>query len=197
MICKPRDPEAKGLVERANDYLETLVPARPHVHRPGRLQRPAGRRGCDWRTRGGAGRWAARRPTGSARTGRRCWRCRRSPPATGWRLSARLPRDHYVRLDSNDYSVHPSVIGRRVEVDRRPGPGAGVLRGRSSSPTTTGSGPGTRRSPTPSTSPRPPRCAATRIAPAAARSPSPRCEQRGLTDYDTALGLGDVDGAVA
>lgn len=28
----------------------------------------------------------------------------------------RLPRDHYVRLDGNDYSVHPGVIGRRIEV---------------------------------------------------------------------------------
>jgi transposase len=37
------------------------------------------------------------------------------PPATGWRHSTRLPRDFYVRLDANDYSVHPSVIGRRVE----------------------------------------------------------------------------------
>src|SRR3712207_1680131 len=37
-------------------------------------------------------------------------------PATGWRSSTRLARDHYVRLDSNDYSVHPAVIGRRVEV---------------------------------------------------------------------------------
>ena len=37
-------------------------------------------------------------------------------PVTGWRHSARLPRDHYVRLDSNDYSVHPAVIGRRIEV---------------------------------------------------------------------------------
>jgi hypothetical protein len=27
-----------------------------------------------------------------------------------------LPRDHYVRLDSNDYSVHSAVIGRKVEV---------------------------------------------------------------------------------
>ena len=27
-----------------------------------------------------------------------------------------MPRDHYIRLDSNDYSVHPGVIGRRVEV---------------------------------------------------------------------------------
>lgn len=31
-------------------------------------------------------------------------------------MATRLVRDHYVRLDSNDYSVHPSVIGRRIEV---------------------------------------------------------------------------------
>jgi len=37
-------------------------------------------------------------------------------PVTGWRLATRLPRDHYVRLDSNDYSVHPSAIGRIVQV---------------------------------------------------------------------------------
>jgi Mu transposase-like protein len=37
-------------------------------------------------------------------------------PSTGWRTSLRLPRDHYIRLDSNDYSVHPAVIGRRIEV---------------------------------------------------------------------------------
>jgi Mu transposase-like protein len=37
-------------------------------------------------------------------------------PATGWRSSTRLARDDYVRLDSNDYSVHPSVISRRIEV---------------------------------------------------------------------------------
>ena len=28
-------------------------------------------------------------------------------PATGWRRTTRLPRDHYVRSDSNDYSVDP------------------------------------------------------------------------------------------
>jgi hypothetical protein len=37
-------------------------------------------------------------------------------PVVGWRTSVRLPRDYYVRLDANDYSVHPSVVGRRVEV---------------------------------------------------------------------------------
>jgi hypothetical protein len=26
------------------------------------------------------------------------------------------PRDHYVRLGGNDYSVHPAAVGRRVEV---------------------------------------------------------------------------------
>jgi hypothetical protein len=38
------------------------------------------------------------------------------PPATGWRAWLRLPRDYYLRLDSNDYSVDPAVIGRRIEV---------------------------------------------------------------------------------
>ncbi len=37
-------------------------------------------------------------------------------PVVGWRTSTRLARDHYVRIASNDYSVHPSVIGRLVEV---------------------------------------------------------------------------------
>ena len=48
-------------------------------------------------------------------------------PVIGWRTLVRLPRDHYVRLDGNDYSVDPAVVGRRVEVvadlgtrDRRP-----------------------------------------------------------------------------
>ena len=37
-------------------------------------------------------------------------------PVVGWRFNARLARDHYLRCDGNDYSVHPSVIGRRVEL---------------------------------------------------------------------------------
>jgi hypothetical protein len=37
-------------------------------------------------------------------------------PATGWRAGLRLARDHYVRLDANDYSVDPAAVGRRVEV---------------------------------------------------------------------------------
>jgi DNA replication protein DnaC len=37
-------------------------------------------------------------------------------PMVGWRLSTRLPRDHYVRVGANDYSAHPSAIGRRVDI---------------------------------------------------------------------------------
>jgi hypothetical protein len=41
------------------------------------------------------------------------------PPAVlhlGWRNHVRLGRDYYVRVDTNDYSVHPSAIGARVDV---------------------------------------------------------------------------------
>jgi hypothetical protein len=37
-------------------------------------------------------------------------------PTVGWAATVRLGRDHYVRLDTNDYSVHPSVIGHKVTV---------------------------------------------------------------------------------
>jgi hypothetical protein len=37
-------------------------------------------------------------------------------PDPTWRFSTRLPRDHYVRVDTNDYSVNPRFIGRRVDV---------------------------------------------------------------------------------
>ena len=83
--CRPRDPEAKGLVERANGYLETsFLPGRI-VHLPGRLQRPAGRRGWPVRTPAIIGGWAAARRTGWTPTGPRC--CALPPVAAelGWR----------------------------------------------------------------------------------------------------------------
>jgi hypothetical protein len=38
------------------------------------------------------------------------------PLHLGWRNKIRLGRDYYVRLDTNDYSVDPCVIGRMVDV---------------------------------------------------------------------------------
>ena len=113
--CRPADPEAKGLVERVNGYLETsFLPGRSFTS-------PA-----DFNTQLAA--WLARanqrqhRRLGCRPAGR--WEADRSAmlalppvaPVTGWRAATRLPRDHYVRLDANDYSVHPAAVGRRVEV---------------------------------------------------------------------------------
>jgi transposase len=114
-LCRPRDPEAKGLTERNNGYFETSF-------LPGRVfsgpsdfntqitawlvkanARHSRRIGC-----APAARWATDRDA--------MLRLPLAPPAVGWRTRVRLPRDHYVRLASNDYSVDPSVVGRFVDV---------------------------------------------------------------------------------
>ena len=115
IICKPGDPEAKGLEERFHDYLERsflpgrrfICPADFNSQLSEFLSRANARRhrvlGCRPIDRLDADRQAmlALPPV---------------PPMTGWRQMLRLPRDHYVRLDGNDYSVHPSAVGRRVVV---------------------------------------------------------------------------------
>jgi transposase len=115
IICKPADPEAKGLIERAHDYLErSFLPGRAFAS-PADFNaqlaawlalanaRPRRALGCSPAERIGADRQAMLALPPVA-------------PETGWRAWTRLARDHYVRLDSNDYSVHPGVIGRRIEV---------------------------------------------------------------------------------
>ncbi|TDC94560.1 IS21 family transposase [Actinomadura sp. 7K507] len=114
--CRPADPEAKGLVERANEYLETsFMPGRSFTgpddfnaqldgwlaHRANvRHHRRLGCRPAD-RIVADMAAMVALPPVA---------------PVVGWRTSTRLARDHYVRIASNDYSVHPSAIGRLVEV---------------------------------------------------------------------------------
>lgn len=115
LVCRPRDPEAKGLVERFHDYLErSFLPGRT-------FNSPQ-----DFNTQLQA--WLLlvnarpRRALGCAPTERLAADLAGMltlppvPPVTGWRTSTRLARDHYLRLDSNDYSVHPAVIGRRIDV---------------------------------------------------------------------------------
>jgi transposase len=115
IICAPADPEAKGLVERANGYLETsFLPGRTFTG-------PA-----DFNIQ--LGQWLSvansrtKRVLGCAPADRiaadRAAMLTLPPvaPVTGWRQGLRLPRDYYVRVDGNDYSVHPAAIGRRIEV---------------------------------------------------------------------------------
>ena len=115
VVLRPREPEHKGIIERAHDYLErSFLPGRGftgpndfNAQLQQWLQTVNARRrrvlGCAPTERIGADRQAMLTVSPVA-------------PATGWRTSLRLPRDHYIRFDSNDYSVHPGVIGRRVEV---------------------------------------------------------------------------------
>jgi transposase len=115
LVLKPREPEHKGIIERAHDYLErSFLPGRTFSSPAdfnAQLQqwlsivnaRPRRALGCAPTDRITADRQAMLALPPVA-------------PVTGWRASLRLPRDHYIRLDSNDYSVHPGVIGRRIEV---------------------------------------------------------------------------------
>ncbi len=115
VVLKPAEPEHKGIIERAHDYLErSFLPGRTfsgpgdfNHQLQGWLQMVNGRTrrvlGCAPADRIGADRHAMLALPPVA-------------PAVGWRSATRLARDHYIRLDSNDYSVHPGVIGRRIEV---------------------------------------------------------------------------------
>jgi transposase len=115
IVCRPADPEAKGLVERFHDYLErSFLPGRDFAG-PADFNTQLGQFLAVARTR-------LRRALGCSPAERiaadRQAMLTLPPvaPATGWRSFTRLARDHYIRLDSNDYSVHPAVIGRRIEI---------------------------------------------------------------------------------
>jgi transposase len=115
LVCRPADPEAKGLIERAHDYLErSFLPGRTFGSPTEFNTQLAGWLAVvNTRTRRALGCAPADRITADRRA---MLTLPPVAPATGWRASTRLPRDHYIRLGSNDYSVHPAVIGRRIEV---------------------------------------------------------------------------------
>ena len=114
-LLKARDPESKGGVERMNRFFRSRF-------MPGRVFASPE----DFNTQ--LGEWL---PIANARVSR----SRRGRPAelvaadrammrslppvapeVMFRNSVRLPRDYYVRVFSNDYSVDPAMIGRLVDV---------------------------------------------------------------------------------
>jgi transposase len=115
LVLRPRDPEAKGIIERAHDYLE-------RAFLPGRLFTGPDDFNAQLQAWLEVANRRRRRALGCAPVDRIAADTAAMlalppvPPATGWRISGRLPRDFYVRLDGNDYSVHPAAIGRRIEV---------------------------------------------------------------------------------
>jgi Mu transposase, C-terminal domain/Helix-turn-helix domain of resolvase len=115
VLLPPRDPESKGLVERRNGWFETsFMPGRSFAS-PLDFNGQFGH----WLTRANA---RVVRTIGAAPI-QRLEADRAAmlplPPLVlhlGWRNRVRLGRDYYVRLDTNDYSVDPSAIGRLVDV---------------------------------------------------------------------------------
>ena len=109
-------PERKGVVERANGYLETsFMPGRNFADRD------------DFNTQ--LSDWLETRANLRMHSGLRCRPSERIDedlaamtslppvlPDMDWHKDLRLPADHWIRHQTNDYSVHPKAVGRRVHV---------------------------------------------------------------------------------
>ena len=109
-------PERKGVVERTNGYLETsFMPGRTFADRD------------DFNTQ--LADWLESKANVRAHSGLRCRPSERIDedlaamivlppllPDMDAHHDLRLPADHWVRHQTNDYSVHPRAVGRRVHV---------------------------------------------------------------------------------
>ena len=112
---KPYDPESKGVVERRNGFFETsFMPGRDFTS-PADFNTQFG----DWLQIANARivRTIKARPVDLLDADRAAMLpLPPVAPAVGWVNRVRLGRDYYVRIDSSDYSVDPSMIGRFVDV---------------------------------------------------------------------------------
>jgi transposase len=112
---KAYDPESKGGVERINGYFETsFLPGRVFASPADFNAQLAG-----WLPRANARTVRALKARPGDLVGADRAAMLRLPPLApphGFTARIRLPRDYYVRVAGNDYSVHPAAIGRMVQV---------------------------------------------------------------------------------
>jgi transposase len=114
-FCEAKDPQAKGVVERLQEYLESnFEPGRQFAnHLDFQLQLDAWFEKANTR----AHRTIRARPVDRLTEEHRLMRpLPQRPPDTDRRWVARVPPDPYLRFDTNDYSLDPGLVGRRVEV---------------------------------------------------------------------------------
>ena len=114
-FCEPRDPQAKGVVERLQDFAErSFEPGRCFANE------------LDFQSQLDA--WFDERANARVHKTLRCRPIDRllgerevmaplpaSPPETDRRWVLRVPPDPYLRFDTCDYSLDPRLVGRRVE----------------------------------------------------------------------------------
>jgi transposase len=114
-FCEPSDPQAKGVVERLQGYIETnFEPGRRFAnHLDFQLQLDAWFEKANARTH----KTLRCRPVDRLDEERAAMG---SLPAReldlDQRVVIRVPADPHVRVDTNDYSLDPALVGRRVEV---------------------------------------------------------------------------------
>jgi transposase len=115
-FLEPRDPQSKGVVERLQGYAETSFERGRSFANELDFQQQLDR-------------WFAERANVRFHRTLRCRPADRLAeelmvmrslperlPDVDRRLVTRVPPDPYVRVDSNDYSLDPRLVGRRVEL---------------------------------------------------------------------------------
>jgi transposase len=114
-FCEPADPQAKGAVERLQGYMETnFEPGRRFAnHLDFQLQLDAWFEKANARTH----KTLRERPIDRLVEEREVMRpLPDSEPDLDRRWVLRVPPDPHVRFDTDDYSLDPNLVGRRVEV---------------------------------------------------------------------------------
>jgi transposase len=114
-FCEARDPQAKGVVERLQDFIERSF-------EPGRIAANE----LDYQLQ--LDTWFDERANPRMHKTLRCRPIDRLieeravmaplpqvPPDTDRRWGLRVAPDPYLRFDTNDYSLDPQLVGRRVE----------------------------------------------------------------------------------
>ena len=114
-FCQPADPQAKGAVERLQGYMESNFEPGRHFANPldFQLQLDTWFEKANARTH----KTLRARPVDRLAEERRVMRALPGrEPDVDRRWVTRVPPDPHVRLDTNDYSLDPRLVGRRVEI---------------------------------------------------------------------------------
>lgn len=116
VIAPPRDPEFKGMTGRNNGYVETsFLPGRDFTGAADFITQLTTWLGTVANQR--HIRSLGARPIDMLEQDLAAMTVLPPhPPSTGLNERVRLPRDYYIRVDGNDYSVDPRMIGRLIDV---------------------------------------------------------------------------------
>jgi hypothetical protein len=115
LFCEPADPQAKGVVERLQGYAETnFEPGRRFANELDFQDQLDG-----WFAKANARTHRGIRARPVDRLAEELQVMAPLPTVTpdcARRWTMRVPPDPHLRFDTNDYSLDPSLVGRRVEV---------------------------------------------------------------------------------